>query len=388
MSVDTIEEKLKKEHQGEVDHQEMKIPENSVKKNRKMIILSIAAFVFVLLAVFSSFIGSCKPKSKTKAGLTDNDGYNIIEDTSKLNNSSQSFERAQSLMLGGIDEIRMNQQDLRMEQDAMRSRLRELEEKSLKPSPAYRNENYIDKYSMRFDPKYTQLNQYIKGNVSRAWKMSDADVAGLSKTSIARSLDTSLYSLHNNISLINPDNKFTIPSGYRIELISESEINSDHPGYVTAKVTTPVQLKGWRAILRQNGQLNDRIVVSIEKIINSSGLKEYAVNGQVEMDFPGLSGKVKNHFAKRIIPEIISTAFGAGYVAYETQRQLNDPRGDSSGMHIDSRDVYAGTVAQQTVNSLQSEARRFGGDVPNTVTVSQGERFFVLLTQTLTVDLL
>ena len=48
-----------------------------------------------------------------------------------------------------------------------------------------------------------------------------------------------------------------------MEIVTESEINSDYPGYVTAKVFTPYQLKV-KAILRHNGQVNNRISASIE----------------------------------------------------------------------------------------------------------------------------
>ena len=254
------------------------------------------------------------------------------------------------------------------------------------------NENrgpVLDKYAMRFEQTNQQLNNFVKGNVGRAWRMSDEDLNEMNSSSHLKNVNNELLNLQENtLSMIGGEgSKIIFPAGTRIEMVTESEINSDYPGYVTAKVFTPYQLKGWKAILRHNGQVNNRISASIEKVINVNASREYTVSGQVEMNFPGLVGKVKNHWAKRVIPELVAASIGAGYVAYEVQRQANDPRGDTAGLRIDSRDAYVGTVAQQTVSSAQGEARRFGGDVPNTVTVPQGERFWFLLTQPLSVEL-
>jgi type IV secretory pathway VirB10-like protein len=387
----TIEEELQKEQDLESHQDEngkVKLPKKADRK--KVVIVSLVS-IFFLFIVLTSIISPGGSKKKVSNEQSTKSNITLLEDSLNLLKNRQNdimITEPQISNLAGLEEMKMSQNKILNEQSEIMSRLQKLE--NLRNESLNENRGpVLDKYAMRFEQTNQQLNNFVKGNVGRAWRMSDEDLNEMNSSSHLKNVNNELLNLQENtLSMIGGEgSKIIFPAGTRIEMVTESEINSDYPGYVTAKVFTPYQLKGWKAILRHNGQVNNRISASIEKVINVNASREYTVSGQVEMNFPGLVGKVKNHWAKRVIPELVAASIGAGYVAYEVQRQANDPRGDTAGLRIDSRDAYVGTVAQQTVSSAQGEARRFGGDVPNTVTVPQGERFWFLLTQPLSVEL-
>lgn len=393
MPAPTIEEELQKEQDlekntvsGEVQSTEDKKPDK-----KKLIIFSVITVIFLFLVISSLMPSGGNKKKVTDNNIREKNNVALLEDSIKLLRNRQNditITEPQMSNLAGLEEMKMSQNRIINDQAEILARLQSLESRKNESSNDFNKGPLVDKYTMRFEQPSQQLNNYIKGNVGRAWKLSEDDLTELSKSSPLNNVNKELINLSESPVIIGGNgNKVVFPAGTRIEMITESEINSDYPGYVTAKVITPYQIKNWRAIIHHNGQVNDRITANIEKIINVNASREYTVSGQVEMNFPGLVGKVKNHWAKRVIPEFVAATIGAGYVAYEAQRQINDPTSDSSGLRIDSRDAYSGAVAQQTVSSAQSEARRFGGDVPNTVTVTQGERFWVLLTQPLNVEL-
>lgn len=387
----TIEEELRKEQdelENNVENSDVQLSEEKKSNRKVLIIFSLVSVVFLFLVLTSIFPSG--GKKKASIDQRDVNTTTLLEDSLKLLKNRQNdvlVTEPQMSNLAGLEEMKMSQNKILQDQAEILSRLQRLE--SIKNESSNLNRGPVmDKYAMRFEQQNQQLNNYIKGNVGRAWRLSDEDLNEMSSSSHLNNVNKDLLNLQENTSaMIGGDgSKVIFPAGTRIEMITESEINSDYPGYVTAKIATPYQIKGWKAILRHNGQVNNRITATIEKVVNAVASREYTVSGQVEMNFPGLVGKVKNHWAKRVIPELVAASIGAGYVAYEVQRQVDEPR-DSSGLRIDSRDAYAGAVAQQTVSSAQGEARRFGGDVPNTVTVPQGERFWVLLTSPLNVEL-
>lgn len=386
----TIEEELQKEQDLESHQDEngkVKLPKKADRK--KVVIVSLVS-IFFLFIVLTSIISPGGSKKKVSNEQSTKSNITLLEDSLNLLKNRQNdimITEPQISNLAGLEEMKMSQNKILNEQLEIMSRLQKLE--NLRNESLNENRGpVLDKYAMRFEQTNQQLNNFVKGNVGRAWRMSDEDLNEMNSSSHLKNVNNELLNLQENtLSMIGGEgSKIIFPAGTRMEMITESDINSDYPGYVTAKIATPYQLKGWKAILKHNGQVNNRISASIEKVVNAAASREYTVSGQVEMNFPGLVGKVKNHWAKRVIPELVATTIGAGYVAYEVQRQIAEPR-DSSGLRIDSRDAYAGAVAQQTVSSAQGEARRFGGDVPNTVTVPRGERFWFLLTQPLSVEL-
>jgi type IV secretory pathway VirB10-like protein len=98
------------------------------------------------------------------------------------------------------------------------------------------------------------------------------------------------------------------------------------------------------------------------------------------MNYPGMSGKVKNNWMKRLGPELINTAVGAGFIAWTATHNGSDVR-------IDTRDAIAGPIIQQSVSGTQTEVSRMGGDVPNTVIIPSGTQFDFLLSEKLEIGL-
>lgn len=170
---------------------------------------------------------------------------------------------------------------------------------------------------------------------------------------------------------------FVINSGTRLTAITDQEVNSDYPGMFTATVVRPYEIKG-ATLLCNSGSLNrKRIPVNLNKLTYKG--KEYSLAGQVQMKYPGIDGDFHNNWYKRLGPELVSTAIGAGFLAWTVKNE--------SGDRIDTRDAIAGPIIQESVSGLQDEITAMGGNVPNTVVVSAGTQFDIMLSETLEMTL-
>jgi type IV secretory pathway VirB10-like protein len=100
------------------------------------------------------------------------------------------------------------------------------------------------------------------------------------------------------------------------------------------------------------------------------------------MDYPGLKGKVKNNWPKRVVPTVIASTIGIGYSVVASQLG-----GKSSEDRIDTRDEFVQGTAAQSVGLTQDEVLRYRQDLPNTIKVGPRTTFRVLLLKPLKVQL-
>lgn len=179
---------------------------------------------------------------------------------------------------------------------------------------------------------------------------------------------------------------FTVPAGTRIRAVTQQEVNSDHPGFFTARISSPMELSGYTLLCRSRSNTRDRIPVSADKIIAPDGSRETTIPGEVQMKYAGLEGKVKSHHFKRLVPPVASAFVGAG-AGYLYFRAIGGHELNSEAGRINTADAVIGPPYQEGVSGVQSEISRMGGDYPNTVTVPQGTQFELLVTEAFTIDL-
>ena len=236
-----------------------------------------------------------------------------------------------------------------------------------------------NEFKRRLDPQYQAIVNHLRGSTQDVWQVAQAELVEEKKTTnVSVQVDKSLQNLYEGATQAGQYNNMIVSAGSRIIAVTEQEVNSDHPGLFTSRIVRPYELNGMEMICQSSGNQKDRIPVNIVKIVNPKTGSEYQAQGQVEMEYAGLSGAVRNNWLMRVGPQLINTVIGAGAIAatYATT--------GGTGQRIDTRDVIAGDIAQQSVTSLQNEVSRMGGDYPNTVIIPQGTQFDVLLQNQLT----
>jgi len=231
-------------------------------------------------------------------------------------------------------------------------------------------------YSMRkrLSADYQSMVSHFKENKNNVWESQSSDDIVDEIAQVEPPLQN-LYDGADKLSLKGEG--VTLPAGMRIILISENNVSSDHPGYFTATIVRPFELKGAQVIMESGVNQRNRIPVQPAKIIYKG--KEYPLTGQVEMSYNGLEGDVKRHVIERLGPALASAAIGGLFSAWVLSNS------GEQEVRVDTRDAIAGPVIQESVTGVQSEVNRLGGDYPNTITVPAGTEFKLLLTQTMVI---
>jgi len=224
----------------------------------------------------------------------------------------------------------------------------------------------------RLDESYQRMVGHFKDH-SKSWAMDDATLHSLNAGSASMAtVPEPLQNLIENSSSIG-GMPYAIPSGSRIIAVTDGKVSSDHPGFFTATIVRPYSLKGAKLICQSGSNLKDRIAIQPVKVVLKDSL-EVAISGQVETDFPGFDGDVTTHYMARLGPAITNAAIGGGFAVWALTRQAGQN-------NIDTRDAIVAPVVQSSVEGLQNEITRLGGDYPNTVMVPAGKQFSVLITE-------
>jgi hypothetical protein len=227
----------------------------------------------------------------------------------------------------------------------------------------------------RMDAAYQSEIDHFKGTKRIAWSIDDQTYQKLKNGDNISNVEAPLKDLYEGASATKTAFGYTIASGSRIIAITDQPVSSDHPGYFTSTIVRPFELKGAKLICQSGQCQNDRIPVNPTKIVLSSNT-ELTVQGQIEMGFPGLEGNVQNHWPERILPTMVNAAIGGVFAAWAATRSQGQDR-------IDTRDAIVQPIVQQSVTGAQNEVLRMGKDLPNTVTVKEGQQFSILLTDKL-----
>jgi type IV secretory pathway VirB10-like protein len=241
----------------------------------------------------------------------------------------------------------------------------------------------------RLDNSYQQMVQHFKGTAQMAVVAVTRDeydkimVGG----NVLASVEPQMQNLSEDMVGYKNKTKITIPAGSRIRAVTLQEVNSDHPGYFTARVTSPSELQGYTLVCNAKGNAKDRIPVTVEKIVSPEGKEKASPAGEVQMNYAGLEGEITSHYFKRLLPPIASAFIGAGagylyYKAVAGSQNLN-----ADGQRINTADGVIGPPYQVGVQGVQDEINRLGGDNPNTVIVPKGTSFEILVTEALAMTL-
>jgi len=226
---------------------------------------------------------------------------------------------------------------------------------------------YSSSVASRLSDPYQSMVKHF--SAKKPLEIAVLDQSELKTNALAR-VDASLSNLYEGADK-SQGFAYGMGTGSRIIAVTDGTVSSDHPGFFTSTVIRPFELKGAKLLCQSGQNLNGRIPVNPVKLIVDG--KETEIAGQVETNFPGLDGKIKNHWVKRVGPAITNAAIGGAFLAWSYNRSSGEDR-------IDTRDAIAGPIVQSSVEGLQNEVNRFGGDIPNTVTVEMGKEFSILLT--------
>lgn len=224
----------------------------------------------------------------------------------------------------------------------------------------------------RLDEGYQRMVSHFKDH-SKSWALDEATMHNLN-TGTA-SMATVPEPLRNLVETPagGTGMAYAVPSGSRLIAVTDGKVSSDHPGFFTATIVRPFTLKGAKLICQSGANVKDRIAIQPVKVVLKDSL-EVAISGQVETDFPGFDGDVTTHYMARLGPAITNAAIGGGFAAWALTRQAGQN-------NIDTRDAIVAPVVQSSVEGLQNEITRMGGDFPNTVMVPAGKQFSVLITE-------
>jgi len=231
----------------------------------------------------------------------------------------------------------------------------------------------------RFSGEYQTKVSHFKGNRGNGWALSDGEFNKLITVASVASAPAEPMTLSvsggGDVPVTVGTYEYIIPAGSRILAVTEQAVNSDHPGFFTSRVVRPDILRGAHLICQQGGQQNNRIPVEVVKVIFKDA--EYTLSGQVENNFPGVTGKINRHYLGRSVPIIANAAITGGFVAWSAKNRGSD--------RIDTRDAITAEVVSQTLPQIQNEIASFGTPRPPTVEVAAGSQFSILLTNKLSV---
>ncbi len=243
----------------------------------------------------------------------------------------------------------------------------------------YKPSNVMKK---RMDSDYQSIVRAFKGNLEQnSWRINESKYIRFAKRKDSlNKIEEPLKNLYDGADKEMVNNTSVLNTGTRILSVTEQDINSDYPSLFTAKVIRPFELKGMKLLCESGENLRGRIPCKIVKLIDKKKT-EYTVSGQIEMNgIAGMEGRVRNNWHKRLGPSLINATIGGGFIAWQMSNDVDSIR-------VDSRDAVYGPIVQQSVEGLQSEISRLGGDYPNTVLIPKGKEFTILLTNSITLEI-
>lgn len=239
----------------------------------------------------------------------------------------------------------------------------------------------------RLGGSYQDMVKHFRGTRQYAVEPVDGGAYGklLERDRLER-VEPALKNLNENSEQFANKVNFTVPSGTRIRAVSLQEVNSDHPGYFTARITSPMELSGYKILCQSRGNMRDRIPVSADKIIAPDGKSETQIPGEVQMKYAGLEGDVESHALRRLVPPVASAFLGAG-AGFLYFKAIGGDKLNSETGRINTADAVVSAPFDKGVTGVQNEVERFGGDYPNTVVVPQGTQFEILVTEQFAIEL-
>lgn len=385
--------------------QEQEFPSSSpgfIQKIPKPVIYAIIGFFIVLLLVSTFPHKKKRSDIKTDNQTTITDSYEVQNpvkhnpfNTEATDNFGQSTPVAKSASLGqeyvqsnnGIQPPSTLQQSPTDYNNNSIHSNGNSPELNLKPAEqlAYSQSEGI---SQRLDNTYQSMVQHFKQTPQQAIvTVRDDEYEELLKgESKLEKIEPALLNLTENSHLFMNKVDFKIPAGTRIRAVTLQEINSDHPGYFTSRITAPMELSGYSLLCQSRGSSRDRIPVSANKIISPDGSKETSIPCEVQMKYAGLEGEIKSHYMKRLIPSMASAFIGAG-AGYLYFKAFGGDELNAEAGRINTADGVVAPAYQEGVSGIQNEIERFGGDYPNTVIVPEGTQFELLVTESFSMEL-
>lgn len=387
-------------------------PEGMEKKNGKL--LGIAFFAMlgavVLIVVLTSISGKKKRTAVTDALKTDelfNSHVSSLAHSSGAPSLQQTVynkdgvvdPNAASIASDGnpndsnyTSQLILSQlAELKQEQETIKEQLaQKVTESSSEASSNSSSNNstpvgYRAPYDIknRIDPEYQSVVQHFQE--TNSWEMNEGKYDDLKKRSSDRiaSIEKDLKELYPGSTAVSTTSSgfnVKVPAGTRLLCITEHPINSDYVGFFTATIRRPDALYGCQLIGEISAQQNNRIPTKAIAIVTKKGNRIELTENQVEMEFPGMSGQVTNHWAQRVLPGIANAALGGGAALYLLNSQTPGSSTTNAG-NISTRDLIAGPILESSVQGVQNEVSRLAVDKPNTVEVQKGTQFNVLLVQ-------
>ncbi len=224
----------------------------------------------------------------------------------------------------------------------------------------------------RLTDGYQRMVSHFKQKEPKTWQLEASAYKSMTVGNATAEVDPTLQHLVEG-GIRSGGIAYNVPSGTRILAITDSKVSTDHPGYFSATVIRPFLLKGAKLICQSGANTNDRIPAQPVKLVFRDSL-EIALQGQVQTDFPGVDGDVTTHYMKRLGPAITNAAIGGAFAAWALSR-------GNSGTNIDTRDAIVAPIVQSSVEGVQNEITRMGGDFPNTVEIPAGKQFQIMLTE-------
>ena len=391
----------------EMDSAKNLVNETGAEK-RKTLFGAVAIGLIVIVGIIVVVSMSGGSKKDSESGNTDGDketeqAANFFENNNQIEAGNAHYTKPEELFekdssISKEEKLRMiemaehqgsaampKEEDSRIARDNERLR-QELEKERMRSNrnngssmPVPVEYSLPAEYRKRLNKDYQDIVGHYRKTQNLAWQIErssyDREIDSGDKLSKVEHPLRDLYEGAGSPSGYN----LMLGAGTRLIAVTEQEVNSDHQGLFTAKIVRPMELKGAKLLCESGANVRDRIPVRAIKLIHSG--VEYKLSGQVEMKYPGMSGKVFNNWYKRLGPELINTAIGAGFMAWTASNYAGDD------VRIDTRDAISGPIIQQSVGGLQDEISRLGGDVPNTVVVKSGTQFAFLLSEKLEISL-
>ena len=321
------------------------------------------------------FGADATPEEKIKMLQMNNEG---------LRRDVLAQQQAQQAM---YDDIMKRMEEMHKEQ-AQQGAARAVQQQNLQARAPIPQMERNSRLSERYTGEYSAKISHFKGNRGNFWALDEGRINDLK----AKGQEVAKPIMLSGVSQDDDDYlrtegvsgagisvngyEYRIPTGTRLIAVTDVPMSSDHPGIFTAKIVRPDIIKGALLLCNVGGQQNDRIPISINKMVFKG--KEYSVSGQVEMGFPGVVGKVNRHILGRSVPLLVNAGITGGFMVWSAQNR-------GSGDRIDTRDAVTAEAVGQAIPQIQSEVRSFGPQNIHTVEVAAGTQFNILLTSELAV---
>jgi len=356
-------------------------------------------FVVFILMIVATFPGKSKAKNHSKPSVmqaekidtyeeqspitTDPFSTEAVENTSQMSNKSSYGNNVQQ-MGQGSEPVMLNSSTPPLQSSTLPQ-----ESGYTRSSVPQESQGYVLSKNItdRLNGSYQDMVKHFRGTRQHAVEPVEGDAYGkLLERVRLEQVEPTLKNLTENSARYANTVNFTVPSGTRIRAVSLQEVNSDHPGFFTARITSPMELSGYKILCQSRGNIRDRIPVTADKIIAPDGKSETQIPGEVQMKYAGLEGDVESHALRRLIPPVASAFIGAG-AGFLYFKAIGGDKLNSETGRINTADAVVSAPFEKGVTGVQNEVERFGGDYPNTVVVPQGTQFEILVTEQFSIEL-